>query len=236
MISNYGKGREAEILAKTYMEQRFACAFEPKELQVGIMSDGKPAKHNFDLVSPDCRIVAEVKAHTMTCSGNNPSGKISNTYEACSMLEKVEADQKFLFLTDPDFCRTFKKCSDGKIDRQIVIQLIPKENDKEPTPRRTKDLIEAPKISIDMTFDILWRELGTFLANRRPIRNWTVLKGYIGEGFEAVYNFGKVVVYPESATVSELSVQSQDFNLIFNNWFHERSFVNRVGLPNIRLA
>ena len=218
MTSNYEKGQKAEAIAKSYLQQRFICEFEPKALQVGITSDGKPAMHNFDLVSPDCKIVAEVKAHTMTETGNVPSGKIDNAYNACAMLEKVSAEKKFLLLTDPDFYLKFKKYSNGKIDSKIVIQLIPIEDNKEFKKSKSGRLVETPKMPPDMTFDVFWSELKTFLSSKRNIRNWTVLKGYVGENFEAVYDFGKIIVYAESASAYQQTVQRQDFKLIFDNW------------------
>ncbi|XES78565.1 MAG: hypothetical protein ACBZ72_06755 [Candidatus Bathyarchaeia archaeon] len=221
MSLNYQKGQEAEKLAKTYMQQRFACAFEPRKLQVGKLPDGS-VWHNFDLVSFDCKIVAEVKAHTMTKTGNIPSAKIDNTYTACSMLEKVNAEKKFLLLTDMDFYMVFKRYSNGKIDEKIVIQLIPEENRKSKSSQ-SMNLHKEPIIPQDMSFDAFWSKLATFLASRRNIKNWTILKGYVGEDFKAVYDFGKIVVYPASASTQ--IVQRKDFKLIFDHW---ASYIDRT--------
>jgi hypothetical protein len=69
---------------------------------------------------------------------------------------------------------------------------------------------------IEATFDTFWTELKSFLSVRKLIRNWTVQKGYYGENFEAIYDFGKVVVFPISASRQE--VPRADFKLIFDNW------------------
>jgi len=93
--------------------------------------------HNFDLVSEDGQIVAEVKTHCYTASENIPSTKISDTYTACGMLEKAVAKQKLLILTDSTFCELFKRYSGGKIPRSIAIVCL---DEKEPTelPRLQK--------------------------------------------------------------------------------------------------
>jgi hypothetical protein len=113
---------------------------------------------------------------------------------------------------------TFKKSSYGKIDSKIRIQLIPKEGKICVAPPRSGRLINAPKIPQDLTFDVFWSHLKTFLVTRRNIRNWTVLKSYVGDDFEAVNDFGKVIVYADSASAFQQLIQRQDFKLIFDNW------------------
>lgn len=219
MVSNYEKGQEAEKIAKDFLQKKFACAFEPKKLRIGTTSEGKPAMHNFDLVSRDGLIVAEVKAHTLTISGYIPSGKISNTYEACSMLEKANAAKKFLLLTDPAFFLTFKKCSDGKIDSGIIVQLIPTEETNNPVNQsKIEETNEGSPLPTGLSFDNFWNELATFLSTRRAIKNWTICKGYFGEDFDAAYNSGKILVYSPSAIANSQKVHRQDLKLVFDNW------------------
>jgi len=124
MSSSFERGRHAEETAKKWLQEKFDTSFSERKLQVGLKLDGKPAMHNFDLVSEDSQTVAEVKSHRLTRSGNSPSGKISNAYEACSMLEKVSAKKKLLVLTDPSFYGIFRRCSEGKISREIEIVLL----------------------------------------------------------------------------------------------------------------
>jgi hypothetical protein len=40
----------------------------------------------------------------------------------------------------------------------------------------------------------------------------------MGEDFGAVYDFGKVIIYPKSSNATEIIVQRQDFKLMFDNW------------------
>ncbi len=140
-------------------------------------------------------------------------------------MRKVSAEKKYLLLTDIDFYRIFRKYSDGKIDNKIIIQLVPnaiidETNDK---TRKSRVLCGAPIIPTEMSFDAFWADLKSFLSSRRLIRNWTAQKGYIGEDFEAIYDFGYVVIYPASATTQK--VRRQDFKLVFDNW---QGYINGV--------
>jgi len=175
--------------------------------------------HNFDLVSEDNQIVAEVKSHQLTRGGNVPSGKISDTYQACFMLEKVSAKKKLLILTDSKFYEIFKRYSEGKISEEIEIVLLPNRNeDKKPSDVKTmtsQGTLEKPKKT---DFDIFWSELTSWLSHRQHIINWTVKSGEIGEDFEAVYAGGDyIIVYPKSALYVQ-RVPKNDFKVIYEKW------------------
>jgi len=144
--------------------------------------------HNFDLVSEDNHIVAEVKSHQLTKGGNVPSGKISDTYQACFMLEKVSAKKKLLILTDSRFYEIFRRYSEGKISEEIEIVFLPNRNEaKKPSDVKTMTsqyTLENPKKT---DFGIFWSRLTSWLSHRQRIINWTVKSGEIGENFEVVY-------------------------------------------------
>jgi hypothetical protein len=80
LSSNYKQGKNAEMKTKEWLESKYCQNFSMKKLPVGTKLDGTTALHSFDLVSEDNQIVAEVKSHRLTKSGDNPSGKISDTY------------------------------------------------------------------------------------------------------------------------------------------------------------
>lgn len=63
MSSSYERGNKAEKTAREWLQNEFNIPFSKRNLRVGWKSDGKPAMHNFDLVSEDGQIVAEVKSH-----------------------------------------------------------------------------------------------------------------------------------------------------------------------------
>jgi hypothetical protein len=166
LSSSYERGKIAEETAKQWLQAEFNGHFSRTNLQVGSKSNGKPAMHNFDLVSEDNQIVAEVKSHQLTKSGNIPSGKISDTYQACFMLEKVSAKKKLLILTDPNFYEIFKRYSEGKISKEIEIVLLHgdanlKRVDLKAVTKQSKQ--EGPKKT---DFEVFWSERSIDRSNR----------------------------------------------------------------------
>lgn len=217
MNSSYERGKKAEEIGKEWLQKKFGFSFSKRNLQIGWKSDGKPAMHNFDFVSGDGQIVAEVKSHQLTRSGNVPSGKISDTYKACLMLEKVSAQKKFLILTDSKFYEIFKRYSDGKISKEIEIVLLANGNIKKPNSVKTMSFRSKSKKLEKTNFDIFWSELTSCLSNKQHIINWTVDKGEIGEDFEALYAGGNyIIAYPKSAGVQK--IPKKDFKIIYENW------------------
>jgi len=216
MNSSYERGKKAEEVGEEWLQKKFGFSFATRSLQVGWKSDGKPAMHNFDLVSDDGHIVAEVKSHQLTKSGKIPSGKISDTYKACLMLEKVSAQKKFLILTDSKFYEIFKRYSDGKISNEIEIVLTAHRSVEEPNSVKNVSQKQIKK-SEKTNFDAFWSKLTSWLSNKRHIINWTVDKGEIGENFEALHAGGNyIILYPKSAWVQK--VPKKDFKIIYENW------------------
>ena len=165
MSSSYERGRKAEEAAKEWLQSKFEVSFSERDLQVGDKSDGKPAMHSFDLVSEDGQTVAEVKSHQLTKSGNIPSGKISDTYKACLMLEKVDARKKFLILTDSKFYDLFKRYSNGKISKQIEITLLSNEKcERRPSSVETRPLSSRIEVSEKDDFNIFWSKVASWLS------------------------------------------------------------------------
>jgi hypothetical protein len=219
LSSTYERGRDAENAAKKWLQNKFNISFSRRNLQVGLKSNGKPALHNFDLVSEDNQIVAEVKSHQLTKGENIPSGKVSDTYQACFMLEKVTTKKKLLILSDPKFFEIFKRYSEGKISKEIEIVLLPNRNEaKKPNNVKTTTLQSMPKKPKKTGFDIFWSRLTSWLSYRQHIRNWTVKNGEIGEDFEAVHAGGNyIIVYPKSALHVQ-RVPKNDFKVIYEKW------------------
>ena len=218
MSSSYERGKIAEETAKQWLQIEFNSDFCRRNLQVGSKSNGKPAMHSFDFASEDNQIVAEVKSHQRTKSGNIPSAKISDTYQACFMLEKVRAKKKLLILTDPKFYEVFKRYSEGKISKEIEIVLLHgdanlKRADLKAVTKQSKQ--KGPKKT---DFNAFWSRLTSWLSDRRRITNWTANSGEIGEDFEVEYAGGNyIIVYPKSA-LCEQRVPKKDFEAIYEKW------------------
>jgi hypothetical protein len=188
-------------------------------LKVGTKSDGTSAMHSFDLVSEDNQIVAEVKSHRLTKSGKTPSGKVSDTYHACSMLEKLNAQKKLLILTDSDFFELFKRYSDGKISSKIELVLLNMDNERRSSKSMPKTYSKVEDVSSENSeFGSFWSELQSWLMEKRTITNWTVDKGEVGEDFETGPVTGNhVLVYPPSA-LNVQKVSKKDFEFVYEKW------------------
>jgi hypothetical protein len=214
--SSYERGRKAEDVARHWLERKFSLPFSKRSLQVGLKSDGKPALHSFDLVSEDGQIVAEVKSHQLTRSGNVPSGKISDTYSACLMLEKAAARMKLLVLTDYEFYEMFRRYSDGKIHKEIeIIYLAAKCQPPQPETMLVSSMNKKKEAHED--FKKFWSRMTDQLSRKQHIVNWTADKGETGEDFQAEYVSGNyVIVYLDSRRV--LKVPMKDFKIVYDNW------------------
>ena len=216
LSSSYERGRKAEDAARHWLERKFGLPFSKRSLQVGFKSDGKPALHSFDLVSEDGQIVVEVKSHQLTRSGKVPSGKISDAYSACLMLEKVAARMKLLVLTDYEFYAIFRRCSDGKIHKGIEMICLA---DKCQPPQSETILANSVNKEKEARedFSIFWSRMTAQLPRKQHIVNWTANKGETGEDFQAGYVSGNyVIVYLDSRRV--LKVPMKDFKIVYDNW------------------
>ena len=218
MRSSYERGRNAEETAREWLQKKYDASFSKRDLEVGSKSNGKPAMHNFDLVSEDNLIVAEVKSHQLTKSGNIPAGKISDTYQACLMLEKVSAKKKLLILTNSKFYEVFKRYSEGKISKEIEMVLLHGNEDRKPVDLKAITIGSKPKEPKKTDFEIFWSKMMIWLSDRQHITNWTVKSEEIGEDFEAVHTGGNyITVYPKSALHVQ-RVPKKDFKIIYENW------------------
>lgn len=205
-------------MAREWLQNEFNIPFSKRNLRVGWKSDGKPAMHNFDLVSEDGQIVAEVKSHQLTKSGNIQSGKISDAYSACLMLEKATARKKFLVLTDSRFYEIFTHYSDGKISKKIEIVLLANGIAVEKSSH-TQETSLSTKIDTSgkVDFATFWSDLTSWLSRKKHIVNWTEHSGEIGESFDVVYTSGNyVIAYPRSAGIQR--IPKGDFKIMHENW------------------
>jgi hypothetical protein len=220
MTTSHERGIIAEEAAANFLQNAFQSRFSKKSLQVGIKSDGRPALNNFDLVSEDRQIVAEVKAHRMTVSGNKPSGKIADTFKACGMLERVKANRKFLILADELFYKVFKQYSDGKIAKEIEIVHVPipvvwdcVRPPKQVTRKETSKTLQE-----ENAFNDFWAKLSSWLSSKQEIKNWTLKSGTIGEDFLAGPIIGNYVLVNAISAENTQRIPKNDFKLIFDNW------------------
>ncbi|MBS3968889.1 MAG: hypothetical protein KGZ94_02105 [Clostridia bacterium] len=91
----------------------FKTKFKPKRVQIG---PGAVEKR-FTGVSSDNKIIVHVCHHSgITKGGNIPVGKLNGLYAKCYIMEKVKADEKYIYFTNREFFEIFKKDSHGVIE------------------------------------------------------------------------------------------------------------------------
>ena len=83
-------------------------------------------KHEFDAVSSNGNIVAEIKtASGWTSGGKHPSGKRASAFEQLYFLSLVEADKKLLVITDAEFLEIMKARTAGIVPADIELVKCP---------------------------------------------------------------------------------------------------------------
>lgn len=91
-----------------------------------VLSLAPGGSHEFDAVSGDRRIVASIKANSgLTSGGNHPTGKVATCLNEVYFLTLVDADERILVLTNPDFHAIFARATAGQIARGVNVELLP---------------------------------------------------------------------------------------------------------------
>ncbi len=106
---------KVENRVRTWLANKFSQSFHSVSLLLTRVKD-QPARHEFDAVSEDKRIVCAIKtASWKTSGGKRGAGKIQGAYEELYFLDHVEAEKKYLVLTDSEFFENFKRDTRGKL-------------------------------------------------------------------------------------------------------------------------
>ncbi|MGD0978093.1 MAG: hypothetical protein ABR962_03010 [Candidatus Bathyarchaeia archaeon] len=88
----------------------------------GLPLQGSDKRYNFDLVSPDQKIVIEVK--TEKYEGGNPTSAVVRLSEACLLLIAAKnAKKRILVLTDEPLYKLFKEERQGKMMALLGIEI-----------------------------------------------------------------------------------------------------------------
>jgi hypothetical protein len=110
---------ELEVRVRTILEKEFDTHFFKDYVQIGVKSNGQPKTHQFDLLSPDRKIVGEVK------SGKQyDSVRFAECMMDCFYLLKVKnAEHRIFVLTNRWVYEGFIRDSDGLLEG-IEVRLI----------------------------------------------------------------------------------------------------------------
>jgi hypothetical protein len=121
--------------------------------------------YRFDMVSPDGKIVGEIKTYTWELpSGGRPAAKIAHSSEACFFLLMAEgADRRLLVFTNHEFYENFRTLRQCKLAEANGIEIILVDSNlNSDVPNRVR---------VDKTGDISHppKQLITEIGNREKI-------------------------------------------------------------------
>jgi hypothetical protein len=110
---------KVEPYVRDWLAQRFGRPFRSEFVELSGV-EGAPAKHEFDAVSEDRKIVCGIKTASWTTSrGKKGAGKVQGAYAELYFLDHVDAEQKYLILTDSEFFENLSRDSRGKLPKSI---------------------------------------------------------------------------------------------------------------------
>ncbi len=134
-----------EPYVRDRLAERFGKPFRSEFLELSGV-EGAPANHEFDAVSDDRKVVCGIKTASWTTSGGKRgAGKIQGAYAELYFLDHVDAEQKYLILTDSEFFKNLGRDSKGKLPPNIGLLHceLPDELKKEVEAIRTKSRDEV---------------------------------------------------------------------------------------------
>jgi hypothetical protein len=106
---------------RAFLSARHGVAFMKRPLP---LTTG--GRHEFDAVSDDRSVIASIKsASGRTAGGKMPSGKIKDCIAELYFLTLVDAPQRILVLTSPEFHALFTRVMAGKIASGITVEHLP---------------------------------------------------------------------------------------------------------------
>ncbi len=129
---------------RTWLAQEFGQSFKSLFLTLSGVQ-GTPRAHEFDAVSEDGMIVCSIKTASWKTSGlKRGSGKVQGAYTELYFLDHVEAKERFLILTDPEFFESFTRETRGRLANGVSLLHCPLPEDlcREIAAIRTKSRSE----------------------------------------------------------------------------------------------
>jgi len=107
--------KTVEHYVRERLQEKFGQPFSSKFLRLTRVQD-RAHTHEFDAVSKDGTIVCSIKtASWKTGGGKRGSGKIQGAYAEVYFLDHVDAEQKYLVLTDAEFYENLNRNLQGRL-------------------------------------------------------------------------------------------------------------------------
>ncbi|MBI4028036.1 MAG: hypothetical protein HY360_23835 [Verrucomicrobia bacterium] len=128
---------EIEQNVRKILTDEFKLPFVRRKLTIIKASTGACYTHEFDCVSEDQAIVAEVKGYGFTTEAAYTTTQQWRILGDCFRLEKVAAQKKLMILTDKEIHRRFEKDFGGLLEPEVEIRFMPEALDQ-PSRKATK--------------------------------------------------------------------------------------------------
>lgn len=119
---------DIEETVRGMLEDEFHVRLLKMRLPVGVKANGETRYHEFDCVSPDQQIVAEIKTNKLKASASKPNGRYYSAIKWALlgdvyMLGRICAAKKYLVLTDEPLFKVCKQDMDGILPENTAILL-----------------------------------------------------------------------------------------------------------------
>jgi hypothetical protein len=110
---------------RAWLKDKFGQSFASTCLPL-IGVQGIARTHEFDAVSEDGTIVCSIKTASWKTSGKKRgSGKVQGAYTELYFFSLVQATQKILILTDPEFFECFTRETSGRLTNEVALLHCP---------------------------------------------------------------------------------------------------------------
>ncbi len=111
-----------EPFVRDWLSAQYSQRFTRESLQLSDCG----GFHEFAAVSVDKKIICGIKSSSgPTRGGKNPAGKIAAACKELYFLAGVDADQRFLVLTDEEFYKLLSRKMQDKLSRNIKLLYCP---------------------------------------------------------------------------------------------------------------
>lgn len=118
--------RPDESMVRRLVETQLGTPLVKRKVMVGEKNTGEKVYCQFDGVSPDAGIIVEIKTNELFVSENKPRGRYDSAIKQALItdlyrLSRVEAEAKYLVLTDRPLYDLFVQDMDGFLPSDVKV-------------------------------------------------------------------------------------------------------------------
>ncbi len=114
MANTQALKKVVEPFVRRWLEKRYGQEFQTRELPVGRKSNGEEAVYEFDAVSSDGAVAANIST-----AGELKAGQLYKLFYDAYMLHRASATKKLLILTERKVAEDLERRGDGKLPADV---------------------------------------------------------------------------------------------------------------------